>query len=187
MGSPLGPVLANIFMGFHEKDWLSNCQTQIKPLFYARYVDDIFCLFKNEQDSELFLDYINKQHKNIRFTIEKENEGILPFLDTTLNRKQGSKPTISIFRKLTFTGLMLNYLSYNPLSYKLAVVKTLINRIYCICNSWKNFHNDLQKLRSILNRNMFPNQIIDNEVRRFLDKQYVKENKTKDSETEKKN
>ena len=173
-------------MGFHEKDWLSNCQTQIKPLFYARYVDDIFCLFKNEQDSELFLDYINKQHKNIRFTIEKEIEGILPFLDTTINRKQGSKPTISIFRKLTFTGLMLNYLSYNPLSYKLAVVKTLINRIYFICNSWKNFHNDLQKLRSILNRNMFPNQIIDNEVRRFLDKQYVKENKTKDSETEKK-
>ena len=41
MGSPLGPVLANIFMGHHEKTWLQNYHG-IKPEVYTRYVDDIF-------------------------------------------------------------------------------------------------------------------------------------------------
>ena len=118
-----------------KKNWLSKYDSAHKPLFYARYVDDIFCMFSNEKDSEDFLDYINSQHGNIRFTIEKEAEGKLSFLDTIVDRKQGNNPSVSIFRKSTFTGLMLNYLSYNPLSYKSAVVKTLIHRVFYICNS----------------------------------------------------
>ncbi len=39
MGSPLGPVLANLFMAIKEREWLSNCNSP--PLFYRRYVDDI--------------------------------------------------------------------------------------------------------------------------------------------------
>jgi len=41
MGSPLAPVLANLFMGHHEKLWLENFQCS-KILFYRRYVDDTF-------------------------------------------------------------------------------------------------------------------------------------------------
>ena len=40
MGSPLAPVLANIFMGFHESKWLNENNLN-KPKFYLRYVDDI--------------------------------------------------------------------------------------------------------------------------------------------------
>ena len=40
MGSPLAPVLANIFMGFHESKWLNEYNVN-KPKFYLRYVDDI--------------------------------------------------------------------------------------------------------------------------------------------------
>ena len=50
MGSPLAPVLANIFMGFHECKWL-NEYNHNKPKFYLRYVDDILAAFDNEQDS----------------------------------------------------------------------------------------------------------------------------------------
>ena len=32
MGSPLVPVLTNIFMGFHESKWLNECN--LKPKFY---------------------------------------------------------------------------------------------------------------------------------------------------------
>jgi hypothetical protein len=45
MGSPLGPLFANIFLSFHEADWLNNCPTAFKPLLYRRYVDDCFLLF----------------------------------------------------------------------------------------------------------------------------------------------
>ena len=50
MGSPLAPVLANIFMGFHESKWLNEYNLN-KPKFYLRYVDEILAAFDNEQDS----------------------------------------------------------------------------------------------------------------------------------------
>ena len=170
MGSPLGPVLANVFMGFHESKWISNYSNNNKPLYYARYVDDIFCLFHNEKDSEMFLNYLNDQHNNIRFTIEKETEGRLSFLDTKIDKTQGVKPSISIFKKSTFTGLMINYLSYNPFSYKLSVVKSMIHRIYSICNSENNIQSDLKNFKKIMNRNMFPKQIIGKEIENYLSK-----------------
>jgi hypothetical protein len=36
MGSPLGPLFANIFMSFHEKSWLYNCPSIFKPILYRR-------------------------------------------------------------------------------------------------------------------------------------------------------
>ena len=42
MGSPLGPVLANLFIGFYKKQWLKEFNF-CKVLLYRRYVDDIIC------------------------------------------------------------------------------------------------------------------------------------------------
>ena len=50
MGSPLGPVLANILMGFHESKWLNEYNLN-KPKFYLRYVGDILADSDYEQDS----------------------------------------------------------------------------------------------------------------------------------------
>ena len=50
MGSPLGPLFANIFLSHHEKIWLRNCPPHFKPLYYRRYVDDTFLLFKSKDD-----------------------------------------------------------------------------------------------------------------------------------------
>ena len=50
MGSPLAPVLANIFMGFYGSKWLNEYNLN-KPKIYLRYVDDILAAFDNEQDS----------------------------------------------------------------------------------------------------------------------------------------
>ena len=50
MGSPLAPVLANIFMGFHKSKWLNEYNLN-KTNFYLRYADDIVAAFNNEQDS----------------------------------------------------------------------------------------------------------------------------------------
>ena len=71
MGSPLAPVLANLFMGHHERIWLENYKAS-SILFYQHYVDDTFYLFDTEHDATLFFDYINDRHPNISFTMEKE-------------------------------------------------------------------------------------------------------------------
>ena len=46
LGSPLGQILANIFLSHHEENWLNKCPIEFKPSFYRRYVDDIFVLFE---------------------------------------------------------------------------------------------------------------------------------------------
>ena len=68
MGSPLVPVLVNIFMGFYESKWWNEYNLN-KPKFYLRYVDDILDAFEKEQDWLNFLYFLNKKHPNIKFTI----------------------------------------------------------------------------------------------------------------------
>ena len=60
MGSLLAPVLANIFMGFHESKWLNECNLN-KPKFYLRYVDDVLAAFDNKQDSLNFFNFLNNR------------------------------------------------------------------------------------------------------------------------------
>ena len=72
MGSPLGPALANLFMGYDEQKWLESDHCRLAK-FYRRYVDDILCLFENEHQSLTFLDFLNSQHPSLNFNIEKEH------------------------------------------------------------------------------------------------------------------
>ena len=99
MGSPLGPVLANIFMGHHEAKWIAD-YNQAKPTFYKRFMDDILCIFKNQNEATEFLNYLNERHPNIKFTDEKENLNKLPFLNENVMFQT------SVFRKTTFTCLL---------------------------------------------------------------------------------
>ena len=68
MGSPLTAVLANIFLGFYKFKWLNEYNLN-KPKFYLRYLDDILAAFDKEEDSLNFFNFLNKRHRNIKFTI----------------------------------------------------------------------------------------------------------------------
>ena len=84
MGSPLGPALANIFMGFYESKWLDEYILS-KPNFYLRYVDEILAAFDKEQDSLIFFNFLNKRYPNIKFTIEKQINHFIAFLDVFIS------------------------------------------------------------------------------------------------------
>ena len=72
MGSSLGPRLANVFICHFEKIWLENCPSHFKPIVYRRFFDDTFLLFRSKDNFEKFRNYLNKQHKNIKFTSQIE-------------------------------------------------------------------------------------------------------------------
>ena len=108
MGSPLAPVLANIFMGFHESKWLNEYNLN-KPKFYLRYVDDILAAFDNEQDSLNFLDFLNNRHSNIKFTIEKQINYSIAFLDVFISGIKNQNVTLQTYHKSTYTGLLLSF------------------------------------------------------------------------------
>ena len=150
MGSPLGPVLANLFMAIKEREWLNNCNSP--PLFYRRYVDDIFCLVKNEEVANSFLLYLNSKYPNIKFTIEHEKDKKLPFLDILITSKNGSFQT-SVFRKETFTGLFMNFRSFLPQTYKLGLITTLIDRVYKISYNRTIFNFEMKKVKEYLGKN----------------------------------
>ena len=62
MGSPLGPALANIFVGFHEERLFDYDQ---KPGVYFRYVDDTYTIFKTEAECDIFLKHLNTQPSSL--------------------------------------------------------------------------------------------------------------------------
>ena len=72
MGSPLGPASANIFMCSYESKWLRDCPNDFKPVFYRRYIDDIFVLFSPPDYADKFREYLSFKHPTIKFSIEKE-------------------------------------------------------------------------------------------------------------------
>ena len=171
MGSPLAPVLANVFLSHHETNWLNDCPSQIKPLYYRRYVDDSFILFRSPNHILPFLNYINSRHPNIHFTHQVENSDTLPFLDIQIQRFRGRFST-SVYRKLTFTGLFANFESFIPLVYKKGLVLTLLFRYFNIWSSYAIFHKELENFKKVMpkKKNGFPTEFLDSCVRIFLEK-----------------
>ena len=111
MGSTLTPVLSNIFMGFHESNWLNEYNLN-KPIFYLRYVDDILAAFDNEQVSFNFLNLLNNRYPNIKFTIEKQINHSITFLDIFISGINNQNLTLPVYHKSGYTGLLLNFKSF---------------------------------------------------------------------------
>ena len=100
MGSPLALVLANIFIGFYEPKWLHEYDLN-KPKFYLRYVDYILAAFDKEEDSLNFLTFLNKRHPNIKFTIEKQINHSIAFLNVFISGINNQNLTLQTYYKLT--------------------------------------------------------------------------------------
>ena len=124
MGSCLGLTLANAFLCHHETKWLSDCPSECKPIIFIKDIfdDTFFILFKNSQHIPKFLSYLNTKHPNIEFTCETEINSSILFLDVIVSRNNNQLHT-AVYRKPTFTGLGINYLSFIPAYLKLMQLK----------------------------------------------------------------
>ena len=177
MGSPLGPTFANIFLCYHETKWIDECPVEIKPVFYRRYVDDIFLLFRNIDHCEQFKAYMNAMHPNINFTSELEENNVLPFLDIKVIRS-GLQFVTSVYRKPTFSGVYTNYHSFLPEIYKTGLIRTLLFRLHSICSNWNLINSEIQHLRSVMQKNAYPDRLIDKVIKRFLDHIFLQKEKS---------
>lgn len=174
MGLPLGPTFANIFMCYNEQQWLNDCPQHFKPFLYKRYVDDTFLLFHDRSHVNLFLDYMNSKHPNIKFTYETEQKNKLNFLDIAIERQQ-TKFVTSVYRKPSFSGLGMNFFSYISDKFKFNCIDSLIYRAYRVSSNFNLFHIDLVFLRSYFLNNGFPTSLIDFRISKFLNKLYCPE------------
>ena len=132
MSSPLAPDFANIFMGFHKSKW-PNGYNLNKPKFYLRYVDDILA------DSLNFLNFLNNRHPNLKFTIEKQINHSIAFLDVFISGINNQNLTPQTYHKSIYAGLLLNFKSFTSFC-KISLIKCVIDRSFKICNNWNSFH-----------------------------------------------
>lgn len=73
-----------------------------------------FLAFKFKEHASIFLEYLNKKHKNISFTAEYEENNKIPFLDILITKGEGMLTT-DVYRKQAYTGLGLNFHSIVPM------------------------------------------------------------------------
>ena len=97
MGSPLGLILADIFVGYLEIKLFLNFKS---PLICLWYIDDTFVMFENRQESSSFLNGLNNLHKNLNFKKEEEHNNSLNFLDVCVQWSVERELLTKIHRKL---------------------------------------------------------------------------------------
>ena len=155
MGLPLGPALANIFVGYYESKVFSCVQ---KPTIYFRHVDDTFAIFKQEGDVDDFLVTLNRLPPALKFTFEKEHDGKLPFLDILVERTELGFET-SVYRKHTFSGQYIGWESFSPGKQKTNLIATLVHRALMICTKNK-LKQEIDFSEKILLDNGYPEDIV---------------------------
>ena len=164
MGSPLGPVLANIFVG--------HCGSKPKPeelpLLYKRFVDDTFSIFTSERESDQFLETLKRMHTALGFTREKEKDNTLPFMDVSVTRTDTGLSR-SMYRNPTFTGLYTRWDSFCDMRQKINLVKSLTSWAVKICTPDKIIE-ELSKLSKIFEENGYPLSIIKNTITKTVNK-----------------
>ena len=122
---PLGPTLANASLVYHKKNWFKHWPLEYRPLYYRRYVDDVFVLFNSAECFKHFYSYFNSCHLNISFTIENEKDKRMSCLDINMICGKG-KFTTSVYCKPTFSRIYTHFVSFLSCSNKIGLLDTLI-------------------------------------------------------------
>ena len=107
--------------------------------------------FDNEQDSLIFLNFLNNRHPNIKFTIEKQNNHSIAFLDVFISGINNQNLTLQIYHKS-----------------KISLIKCLIDRLLKICNNWTCFLMTQKTLNPIFTI-QYPPFLINKVIKKYLD------------------
>ena len=104
---------------------------------WKRYVNDMYCILR-KVDVDGLLHYLNSICPTITFTMEVEEGGSLPFLDTRVTRKEDGKLDITVYRKQTHTDSYLHFRSHHPTHVKRGAVRCLYDHARCIAQQGQN-------------------------------------------------
>ena len=150
MGSPLGPLFANFYMGHLEEQVFSENRT---PHIYARYVDDIFVQVSSH-DELMNLKTLLQSNSVLNFTFELNIDNKIPFLDVMVNSSDNVFHT-TVYHKPTDHGTCLNADSECVDKYKNSVIINYLNRAYKVTGNWEDFNNEVRHIKQMLVNHIF--------------------------------
>lgn len=141
MGIKYAPSIADIFMAKWEKEALDKYPH--KPLFFGRFLDDIFLLWTHGEDKFWeFFNVLNNHHPSIKLKATVSQTEV-DFLDTTVFKYQFEGETIlctKVFFKPTDTHALLHKNSFHPRSTFKSIIKSQILRFDTISSLKVDFH-----------------------------------------------
>ena len=153
MGNCLAPTVANFFLAYLEVEKLFKIKKSFHPKFYARYVDDVYCVFQSRIDFQEFFNVLNSLHPNITFTVEVGTNK-LPFLDVEVELLNNQINTW-VYRKSTNTNVIMNFHDIAPKSWKVGLAYCFLNRAFTVCSSSLLFQREVEILKSVFLKNSY--------------------------------
>ena len=126
---------------------------------WFRYVDDILVVFKNNWNIDNFLDVINNLVPSIKFTIENEVNGKIPFLDIVIHRSS-NEFKFSIYRKPTNNLAYVHFFSGHTLNVKQSVFQSMFLRALRVCSP-EFFDEEIAIIKSIWEKLCYPNYFLE--------------------------
>ncbi|XP_076034533.1 uncharacterized protein LOC143021128 [Oratosquilla oratoria] len=166
MGSPLGVLFANFFMGTVEEQVFGDIQ---RPSTYCRYIDDTFIRVESESELQV-LRQTFEEKSGLHFTMEKSTDGALPFLGVLL--KIEDTISTSVYVKSTNAGHCLNGQSKCPDRFKETTIVAFVRRALSHCSEWKNV-----RVSQMLVDNGYPHHVVvSSVVKRTINKWYNQKN-----------
>ena len=165
MGSPVSPIVANLYMEYLEQKSLGTALHH--PRFWCRYVDDTFVIHK-EANKQGFLQHINSVDPAIKFTVEDNREdGSIPFLDIIVKPEENGGLSITVYRKPTHTDQYLQWDSHHNLTAKFSVINTLFHRAKTVCSNPVLLKQEKEHLRKALTQCKYPTWTLDKVEKRL--------------------
>jgi hypothetical protein len=167
MGSPLSPLLADIFLNELENRIFSVSKFRNNVQFWYRYVDDVVCLWTGStRQLDMFLKEINTLNKSIQFTMEIEANNSLNFLDISIEHKT-DKFCFNIYRKPTFTDTVIPADSSHSYHTKSSAFNSMIHRLLSIPLSQKNYNQELNTIYTIAQNNGYTRSYINSLLKKM--------------------
>ena len=170
MGSPLSPIIADIFMVDLEEKAIAGAGGDIAPSVWKRYVDDVLSVVKRDK-GQLLLDHLNKQHEKIRFTMEEERDGSMPFTDISFSRDEYGQVVREVYRKPTHTNRYVQFTSHHPESVKSGVIDCLVKRAATVTSNDELLGKELDKIREAADRmhqNNYPKHFVEKAIEKGM-------------------
>ena len=139
IGLSLMVVMAESFLQHIEKRAVSIALHNNPPInlkSFLRYVDDSHARFENFDQVETFKNILNKQHNNIKYTVEYEDENkTLNFLDVKIINKENGKYEFDIHRKKAITNIQVKTTSSHDPKILNGIFKGFVHRALTICSN----------------------------------------------------